>query len=101
MIVEVILSDGIGRASPLVLHANQLVVRQDNGTPIGVFAHYGPEGAYAASISASCTHCGKGVEDFNRMLRALGVHSTVVVDKLVLPKPPPGAKLVASPKPHE
>ena len=101
MIIEVVLSDGIGKSAPLVLHCNQLVVRQDNGTPIGVFAHFGPDGAYAASIAAHCKHCGKGIEDFNRMLRALGVNMTVVVDTLQLPKPPPGAKLVAGPTPHE
>ena len=100
MIVEVLLSNGIGHAAPLVLNASQIVVRQDNGTPMGVFAHYGPDGAYAASISANCAHCGKGIEDFNRMLRALGVHTTVVVDKLVMSKPAPGAKLVAGPKPY-
>ncbi len=101
MIVEVILSDGVGRSKPLVLHCNQVVIRQDNGTPIGVFAHFGPDGSYAASIAASCASCGQGVEDFNRMLRNLGVHGTVIVDKLVLPKPPPGARLVASPRPNE
>lgn len=101
MIVEIILADGVGKAAPLVLECNQIVIRQDNGTPIGVFAHYGQDGSYAASMAATCTHCGRGVEDFNRMLRALGVHATVVVDKLEMPKPPPGAKLIAGPRPHE
>lgn len=101
MIIEAILSAGIGKEAPIVLHCSQLIVRQDNGTPIGVFAHYGPEGAYAVSIAAVCKHCGKGIDDFNRMLRALGVHTTVIVDKLEVSKPPPGARLIAGPKPNE
>mgnify|MGYP005856839013 CR=1 FL=1 len=56
MIIEVVLNDGVGKSAPVVLHCNQLVVRQDNGTPIGVFAHFGPDGAYAASIAAHCKH---------------------------------------------
>jgi hypothetical protein len=31
------------------------------------------------------------------MLRVLGVNTTVVVDKLVMPKPQPGAKLLHAP----
>ena len=97
MIVELVLSDGVGRSAPLVLHCNQILVRQDNGTPIGAFAHYGPEGSYAASIAAHCKHCGKGVDDFNRILRVLGVHTTVTVDQLQVAQPPAGARLVAGP----
>lgn len=101
MIIEVILSDGIGKSAPLVLHCNQVVIRQDNGTPIGIFAHYGQEGAYAASIAATCKKCGCGMDDFNRLLRALGINTTVIIDKLDLAKPPSGARLIAGPKPFE
>jgi hypothetical protein len=99
MIVEIIPAEGVGKARPIIVTCNQIVIRQDNGTPIGVFAHYGPDGAYAASIAAHCRKCGAAPDDFNRMLQALGVHSTVIVDRLQLPKPAPGARLIAGPQP--
>ena len=78
---------------PLVLDVAQFVVTNDQGTPISVGAEYGPENAQAVS----CVGC----EDFQRMLRVLGVNTTVVVDRLVMPKPQPGARLIAGPKPGE
>jgi hypothetical protein len=93
MIVEIILSDGLGRAAPLVLRANQVVIRQDNDTPIVVAAHYGPDGACAVGS------LGHDAEEFNRFLRVLGINMTCVVSRLQMPKPPPGARLVAGPRP--
>lgn len=75
--------------APLVLDVNQFIVENEQGTPISVGAVYGPDGAAAVSCI--------GLDDFQRMLRVLGVHTTVVVDKLVMPKPQPGAKLLAGP----
>ncbi len=98
MIVEIIPSDGVGRGRPIRLTASQIVVRQDNGTPIGVFAHYGPEGGYAAAIAAHCGACGAPPQDFHRMLQVLGIRQTVVIDRLKMPAPPPGARLIAGPR---
>jgi len=93
VIVELILKDGIGNSRPLVLQVNQILIRQDTGTPIGVAAEYGGGRSQAISIV--------GQDDFNRMLRNLGIGETVVCDRLELPKPPPGARLIAGPKPGE
>jgi hypothetical protein len=90
MIIEIIPSDGIGRGQPIVIHASQIVVRQDNGTPIYAGAHFGAEKSYVHSIV--------GADDFNRVLRGLGVNMTVIVNKIAMPGAPAGAKLVASPK---
>lgn len=87
MIIELL--PEVGQA-PIRLTVSQIVVRQDNGTPIYVAAHYGPDGAYAASSV--------GDADFNRMLRVLGVNMTVLVEKLMLPQAPAGARLIAGPK---
>jgi len=74
---------------PLVLDVSQFVVYQDNGTPISVGAEHGPHGAQAVS----CVGC----PDFQRMLKMLGVRTTVVVQTLKMPQPTPGARLVAGP----
>lgn len=74
---------------PLVLNVSQFLVCQDNGTPIAVGAEYGPENAQAVSMV--------GLPDFQRMLRVLGVNTTVVVDTLSMSKPQPGARLIAGP----
>jgi hypothetical protein len=89
MIVELIPAGGVGRSRPLVLYVNQVVIRQDNGTPISVAAEFGGERTQAVAQA--------GDPDFERVLRALGVRETVVVDRIVLPPLPPGARLVAGP----
>lgn len=86
MIIELIPRVG---ADPIRLEVAQYVVRQANGTPIAVGAEYGPEGAQAVS----CVGC----KDFQRLLRVLGIRTTVMVHTLQMPEPQPGAKLVASP----
>ncbi len=78
----------VGEA-PLVLDVSQFLVCQNNGTPIAVGAEYGPEGAQAISMV--------GQKDFQRVLRLLGVNTTVVVQTLDMPKPQPGARLLAGP----
>lgn len=74
---------------PVTLDAAAFVAYQENGTPIAVGAEHGPDGAQAVS----CV----GNKDFERVLRMLGVRTTVVVNTLQLPKPQPGARLVAGP----
>jgi hypothetical protein len=74
---------------PIRLNISQFVVRQDNGTPISVGAEYGPD----QSQAVSCV----GNKDFERMLRILGIKDTVVVHTLQMPKPQPGARLIAGP----
>ena len=90
MILEIIPEGGIGLTQPLVIHAGQVVIRQDNGTPICVAAHFGPERGYAVEKV--------GDPDFNRTLKAIGINETVICDRIQMPKPPPGAKLIADPR---
>lgn len=90
MILEIIPEGGVGVGKPIILTACQVVVRQDNGTPIMVAAHFGPAKAYA------CERAGDA--DFNRMLRSLGINETVLCDRIELPKPPPEARLIADPR---
>lgn len=87
MFVEIITD--VGGTAPLRIPCSQIVVRRNDGTPISLAAVFGPDGAIAVSIA--------GNDDFNRLLAALGVHTTVIADYLELPKPPPGARLVAGP----
>jgi hypothetical protein len=88
MILEIVPEEGIG-GKPVRLVARQVVVRQDNGTPICAAAHFGPERAYVVLKV--------GDKDFNRMLKALGISDTVICDRLELPQPPPGARLISDP----
>lgn len=88
MIVR-ILAEVDGRLAPLTLCATQVVVYQDNGTPIAAAAEYGMENSQAVAKA--------GDADFNTLLRNLGVEQRVVCDTLELPKPPPGARLIAGP----
>jgi hypothetical protein len=89
MIVTIIPKGGLGRVTPLRLDAAQVIVTHENGTPIYAAAQYGPDGAIAA---ATPDHA-----DFNQILHNLGVDTTVVVDKIQLPKPPTGARLIMGP----
>ena len=90
MIVELILSDGIGHSRPVRLSVSQILVRQDNGTPIMVAAEYG------ANRSQCCAKVGD--KDFLSVLQALGINETVICDRIEMPPPPPGARLIAGPK---
>ena len=59
------------------------------GGHITVLVSATPEGGQAVSSA--------GRPDFNRILRVLGVHTTVVVETVRLPAPPVGARLIAGP----
>lgn len=87
MIVEIIPAVG---QQPIVLVAAQVVVRNEDGTPVAAAATYGPDDTIAV------THVKD--KDFNQMLRNLGVNMTVIVDTLQLPKPPAGARLLLGPR---
>lgn len=89
MIVEVVLDGAFGREPPLVLRVTQVVAYQDNGTPVALLAEGGPERSQVVTMI--------GQEDFRRQLRAFGVASDVRCDRIVLPRPAPGARLVAGP----
>lgn len=88
MIVLVYPHGSLGRAEPVKLHANQVIVMQDNGTPIAVAGEYGPKGTQAVSRI--------GDTDFNATLNKLGLPA-VHYDDVVLPAPPSGARLLAGP----
>lgn len=91
MIVEILPAAGIGKAAPLVLSANQIVIRLDDGTPIALAAVFGDDRQIAVG---SLTH---NATEFHRFLRSVGIRDTVIVQKLKMPAPPPGAHLVAGP----
>ena len=87
MIIQIIPSLG-GR--PLRLDASQIVVMNDEGTPIAVLGAYGPDGAVKIS------HAGDA--DFNQTLRAFGHgQHTVIVERVGALPPPPGAQLLHTP----
>lgn len=92
MILEIIPVEGVGRGRPLVIVANQIVIRNDQGTPIAAAAIYGPDESTAVG---SVAHDEAG---FHRMLRVLGINTTTVVDTILMPKPEPGARLLLGPK---
>ena len=74
---------------PIVMDVSQFLVCQGNGTPIMVGAEHGTDNSQAVSMV--------GQPDFQRVLRLLGVNTTVVVDTLQMPAPQPGARLIADP----
>jgi hypothetical protein len=72
------------------VEAGQLVVYDDNGTPIMVAGAYGPPDCYKVAHA--------GDEDFQRVLDYFGVgQHKVVVENLQLDGPPSGARLLAGP----
>ena len=78
MIVELL--ERVGTPS-LRLNAAQVVVLNDQGTPIMVAGSYGPVGAVCISKA--------GDDDFNRTLRTFGYRGRQTnVDKVSLPKGP-------------
>jgi hypothetical protein len=85
VILEII-SDG----KPLRIPVSQLLVMDDNGTPICVAGEYGMEGAYKVSHAAD--------DDFNQTLRAFGVGKhQVIVDHIKSLPVPGGARLLTGP----
>lgn len=98
MIIEFIPAEGVGRGRPVVLEVTQVVIRQDNGTPIGIALKFGPEGADAIALSEKISGAIAGDGDFERLLQAAGIHDVVICDRLQIPKPHPGAVLVADPR---
>lgn len=91
MIIEVIPAGGLGHA-PLRLEASQVLIKMDDGTPIAVAAHYGPDRTVAVESIAF------NEVAFHRMLRMLGVQQTVLVTTVRTDKTPPaGARLLAGP----
>ena len=89
MIIEIISAAGIGSA-PIRIDANQVVVRQDNGTVIAVAAEYGIDRCQLVSHA--------GDDDFNDVLRKLSIKETTFCDTLDLPGPPTGARLISAPR---
>lgn len=87
MIVDLLVSLGGGAPRPLRLVCRQVLVRNGKGTPILVAAEHGPDGTQKVAHVRD--------KDFHRILRELGVHETVVCDRVELPQPPPGARLVS------
>lgn len=87
MILEIIPEAGIG-AAPIRIHANQVVVRQNNGTIVAVAAEYGIDRCQLISHA--------GDDDFNDVLTKLGINETTLCDTLSLPGPPSGARLISA-----
>jgi hypothetical protein len=87
MILEIIPEAGVG-AAPIRINANQVVVRQNNGTVVAVAAEYGTDRCQLISHA--------GDDDFNDVLIKLGIKETTFCDTLVLPGPPSGARLISA-----
>jgi hypothetical protein len=81
---------GLGSVDVLRLPVDQVVVTQDNGTPILVAAEHGPERAQLCSKV--------GDADFADCMRRLGLPTQVTVEDIELPGPPQGARLVRGPR---
>lgn len=64
MIVEITLKDRFGE-KPIRLDADQVLIRQDNGTPIAVAATLGDSRTQVLTVF--------GMKDFRRRLAELGV----------------------------
>ena len=87
MILEIIPEGGLGVA-PIRINANQIVVRQNNGTVIAVAAEYGIDRCQLVSHA--------GDDDFNDVLSKLSIKETTYCDTLTLPGPPSGARLISA-----
>ena len=104
MILEILLKGVTGE--PLVVDATMVLVRLGDTNPVLVVGDealalrqgdiaaaagdFGPDGVVRASHALD--------PDFNATLRAFGVNRQVICDQLVLPQPPPGAKIIRAPK---
>jgi hypothetical protein len=89
--VTVVPAGGLGRAAPVEIDASQVFVSDDRGTVLAVSAEWGPD--------AAVLHSHAGLPDFNKVLAQLGVGLLTVCDRVQLPPPPQGARLVAGPEP--
>ena len=74
---------------PIEMEAALVLVKDDDGTPLMASGEYGPQGAIRSSHALD--------SDFTKTLRELGLTQLTVCDKLVLPGPPPGAKILTGP----
>jgi hypothetical protein len=83
-----ILPKGI-MSQPIELDATLVLVSADDGTPLMVSGEYGPQGTVKSSHALD--------SDFHKSLKDLGINTLTVADRLVLPQPPPGAKIIAGP----
>lgn len=92
MIAKIIVAGGLGKAAQVLqLPVTQVILYREDGTPLACAAEYGMDGSVAVASA------GWDVAEFHRMLRNLGEHRTVVVSTLQMPRPAPGARLVAGP----
>lgn len=88
MIVEII-HEGVGVKPPLRLKATQILIRQDNGTPICLAAEFAGQAAQVVSKA--------GDPDFNRVLKLFSINMDVECTILNTPGPPAGSRLLTGP----
>lgn len=87
MIVDLVPRVGI---PPVRMNASQIVVYNDEGTPIMVAGEFGPNGAHKVAHA--------GDSDFQQTLKAFGVgRHEVVVEEIDLGPVPAGVKLIGQP----
>lgn len=85
MIVEILPKIG---GAPLRLEASQVLVLNEQGTPVAIAGEYGPQGGIMAA------HAGDQ-QDFNRALRTFGYGRHQIITERISPsRPPVGAKLL-------
>ncbi len=88
MIVDLLVLHG-GAVQRLSLNVTQVVLRQDNGTPVFVAAECGADRAQRLSMV--------GDDDFDSTLRSVCGADPVIVDVLDLPKPSNGTRVIPGP----
>lgn len=75
---------------PVTLPVRHFVVYQDNGTPIVAGVEFGSNRKPSVAMV--------GMDRFQQILGLLGIATRVEVQTVQMPKPQPGARLVAGPK---
>ena len=83
MVIEI--SPPFGHGPLVRLEADQVVLRNGEGTPICVAMTYGPDRCVRVAHLTD--------PEFPRLLSAAGLQEEVQVERLELPRPPAGARL--------
>ena len=87
MIIEII--DKLGHAQPIRVEGTQVLVRNNQGTPIAVAGEFGPDGAVKTA------HCCDA--EFQQILNAFGYgrHQVEVKQVQLTPVPSGASKLIS------
>lgn len=90
--IEIIPEGGLTAGPPLRINATQVLIRNGQGTPVCVAGDYGPERGMMLAHADD--------DNFQECLAKLGIREVVIVDRIVLAAPPPGARLISGKEPR-